>query len=95
MPEEIHDPLAEIDKNREKFQSDYENEQHRLFRAAYETFENSKYGPELLKYLQNKLYAPVGPDVDAKYMTGQHDMIRMILGWITSYELLARGIKHG
>ena len=92
---QIEDPLDLINKNREKFKEDYKNELHQVYRAAYETFENTKYGEVLRKVLEKKLFSPIGPDVDAKYMAGQHDMIRMIFGWIKSYELLAQGIEHG
>jgi hypothetical protein len=92
---QIEDPLELINKNREKFKEDYKNELHQVYRAAYETFENSKCGKQMQDILRKKLYAPIGPDVDAKYMAGQHDMIRMIFGWIKSYELLAQGIEHG
>ena len=95
MVDEVYDPLAEIEKNRTKFQADYKREQQQLYKAAYETFENTKYGGEVINFLKNKLYAPVGVEADARYMTGQHDMIRMILGWIKSYELLAQGIDNG
>ena len=97
MPkEEIQkDPIEMIDENRKKFEEDYKQELNQVYRAAYETFVNNHYGKELRKALENKLYAPIGHDGNAEYMAGQHDMIRMIFGWIKSYELLAQGIKHG
>ncbi len=93
--QEIEDPIKQIEKNREKFKEDYQNELHQVYRAAYETFENTKYGKKLREALENKLFAQVGPEGNADYMAGQHDMIRMIFGWIKSYELLAQGVKHG
>jgi len=91
----IEDPIDLINQNREKFKEDYKNEIHKVYRAAYETFENTKYGKVLREVLEKKLFSPIGPEVDATYMAGQHDMIRMIFGWIKSYELLAQGIDNG
>lgn len=76
--------------SREEAAKKVKEELTKLERCAYESLDNNKEGKYLQKWMRDRLFFTVGSDLNASYVTGQHDMLRMVLGFISSYKIKKR-----